>query len=369
MPRTNLQNSTDYEGQKFYIGLDVHKKSWAVTVRSLERQVTHFTQPPGAETLSKTLKKRFPGGVFYSAYEAGFCGTVAHEQLCKHGITNIIVNPSDVPSTDKQKKTKTDIHDSRLIAENLEKKNLHGIYVFTQEQQQLRSLYRLRESKVREKIRANNRLKSFLFYYSIQVPASISTREFISQKVLTWLQNLELSSTAGNLTLQELIAELRHQRQQECRITKLLRQQVEAHHAEDYKRLLTVPGIGPITAMAMLSETGNLSRFDNPDEYTSYLGLMPWDESSGDKVKTKGIQPRCNKHLRPLLVEASWVAIRISTELRTYYNKHAAKNNKHAIIKVARKLALIAKGVVLNKEDYKEDYKPKNKNNESEKVF
>ncbi len=369
MPSTNLQTSADFEGQKFYIGLDVHKKSWSVTVRSLERQVSHFTQPPCADTLAKTLRKRFPGGIFYSAYEAGFCGTVAHEQLCKHGITNIIVNPSDVPSTDKQKKTKTDIHDSRLIAENLEKRSLRGIYVFTQEQQQLRSLYRLRESKVRETTRANNRLKGFLFYYSIQVPESISKKEFISQRVLTWLQNLELSCVAGNLALQELIAELKHQRQQEYRVTKMLRQQVEATHAEDYKRLLTVPGIGSITAMAMLAETGDLSRFDNPNEFTSYLGLMPWDESSGETIKTKGIQPRCNRHLRPLLVEAAWAAIRRSPELHTYYSKHAVKNNKHAIIKVARKLALIAKGVVLKKEDYKVGYTSKKQEEESEKVF
>src|ERR1035438_6894144 len=126
MPSTNLQNSIDFKGQKFYVGLDVHKKSWYVTVRSLERQVAHFTQPPSAQALVKTLKEKFPGGVFNSAYEAGCCGTGHHEQLCKLGITNIIVHPGDVPSTDKQKKNKTDLHDSRSIAEYLEKKNLHG---------------------------------------------------------------------------------------------------------------------------------------------------------------------------------------------------------------------------------------------------
>jgi len=369
MPITNLQNSNDFEGQKFYVGLDVHKKSWSVTVRSLQRQVTHFTQPPCAETLARTLKKRFPGGIFYSAYEAGFCGTVAHEQLCKHGITNIIVNPGDVPSTDKQKKTKTDVHDSRLIAENLEKNNLRAIHIFTHEQQQLRSLCRLRECKVKERVRANNRLKGFLVYYGIQVPETISKKEFISQKVLTWLQDLELSCSAGNLALQEIIAELKHQRQQEYRVTKMLRQQVEATHGEEYKRLLTVPGIGPVTAMAMLAETGGLSRFDDPDEYASYLGLMPWDESSGDTIKTKGIQPRCNKHLRPLLIEAAWVSVRKSTELHAYYSKHAAKNNKHAIIKVAKKLAMIARGCVLKKEDYQAGYVPKKQEAKSEKVF
>ena len=55
MPSTNLQNSVDFSGQKFYVGLDVHKKSWSVTVRSLGIQVAHFTQPPSAEALVATL--------------------------------------------------------------------------------------------------------------------------------------------------------------------------------------------------------------------------------------------------------------------------------------------------------------------------
>jgi transposase len=159
MLSTNLQNSTDFKGQVFYVGLDVHKKSWAVTIRSLGIQVAHFTQPPGAEALNNYLQKNFPGGQYHSVYEAGFCGTSAHEELCKLGIKNILVHAADIPSTDKQKKNKTDLHDSRSIAEHLERGNLHGIHVLTQEQQELRSLFRFRESKVIDVTRANNRLK------------------------------------------------------------------------------------------------------------------------------------------------------------------------------------------------------------------
>lgn len=356
MPSTNLQNSIDFNGQKFYVGLDVHKKSWYVTVRSLERQVAHFTQPPSAQALVKTLKEKFPGGVFYSAYEAGFCGTGHHEQLCKLGITNIIVHPGDVPSTDKQKKNKTDLHDSRSIADYLEKKNLHGIHILTREQQELRSLFRLRESKVKDVTRANNRLKSFMLYFGIEVPESISKKEFISKKILEWLDNLELSSEAGTLTKRELMEALKYQRLQECKITKLLRKQIQQCHPDAYKRALTVPGIGGVTAMGILAEIGDFTRFDDPDDYIGYLGLTPWNDSSGDIIKTKGIQPRCNTHLRPLLIEAAWVAIRTTPQLFAYYSKHAVQNNKHAIIKVARRLALIVRGVILNNQDYQADY-------------
>ncbi|QTE57150.1 hypothetical protein [Mucilaginibacter rubeus] len=59
MPKTKLQNGNDFSGQKFYVGLDVHKKSWAVTIRSLGIEVSHFSQDPGAERLDAYLQRSF----------------------------------------------------------------------------------------------------------------------------------------------------------------------------------------------------------------------------------------------------------------------------------------------------------------------
>jgi len=355
MPKTKLQNRNDFNGQRFYVGLDVHKKSWAVTIRSLKIELAHFSQPPGAEALSNYLHREFPGGDYYSAYEAGFCGTDAHEQLCKFGIKNIIVHAADIPSTDKQKKNKTDLHDSRAIADHLERGNLKGIYVLNHEQQELRSLFRLRESKVIDVTRANNRLKSFLMYYSIKLPENISKNEFLSGKVLDWL-NLELGSASGTFALQQHIEELKYQRRQLLQITQSLRMQIQCLHKQTYIDLLSVPGIGAVTSMGLIAEIADFSRFEDPDHYASFLGLCPWEDSSGPVIKTKGVQPRCNGHLRPLLVEASWKAITKSRSLFAYYSKHANKSGKKAIIKVARKLAMIAKGVATSGQPYQEDY-------------
>ena len=355
MLSTNLQNPIDFKGQKFYVGLDVHKKSWAVTIRSLGIQVGHFTQPPGADTLLKYLQRNFPGGQYHSAYEAGFCGTGIHEQLCELGIKNIVVHAADIPATDKQKKNKTDLHDSRSIADYLEKGNLKGIHVFTRDQQELRSLFRLREAKVKEVTRSNNRLKSFLMYFDIQIPETVSKKEQLSLKALAWL-NFELVSAAGTIALQQHVEELKYQRKRLSEITKQLRRQIQEFHAKSYECLLSVPGIGAVTAMGLIAEIADFGRFDDPDEYCSLLGLCPWEDSSGNTIKTKGMQPRCNKHLRPLLVEASWTAIRRSPVLFAYYSKHAVKDSKKAIVKVARKLALAARGVVLKQQLYQEDY-------------
>lgn len=361
MLSTNLQNSIDFKGQKFYVGLDVHKKSWAVTIRSMGLQLTHFTQPPVAEVLLNFLQRNYPGGCYYSAYEAGFCGTGAHEQLCKLGINNIIVHAADVPTTDKQKKNKTDVHDSRSIAEHLEKGNLHGIHVLSREQQELRSVFRLRAGKVKDVTRANNRLKSSMMLFGIAVPQEISKKEFLSLRALTWLKNYEMASPAGRITLDQYAEELKYQRAQLFQTTKLLRKQIQALHTRPYECLLSVHGLGSVTGMALLAEIADFSRFVDPDEYCSFLGLCPWEDSSGDTIKTKGIQPRCNRYLRPLLIEASWIAIRKSPKLFAYYSKHAVKDSKKAIIKVARKLALIARAVVIKQQPYQEDYLSKKK--------
>ncbi len=356
MPTTKLQNLTDFKGQKFYIGIDVHKNSWSVAIRSLNLHIEHFSQPPSVKTLLNHLHKKYPGGEYYSAYEASFCGTGIHEELGKKGVHNIVVNAADIPNIDKQNKNKSDSRDSRSIAFHLEKDNLRGIYIMPRSQQELRSLFRFREAKVVDLTRTTNRLKSFLIYFGVRISQAFEGREYISAKVLTWLSHLELASEAGKITLKRYMDDLVYHREQLLKLTQALRKQIQTLYSKPFQYLLTVPGIGPITAIALLAEIGDFNRFDNPGEYCSFIGLIPWEDSSGDSIHTKGIQPRCNKHLRPLIVEASWIAIRNEPLLLKYYRRHAIKNRKHAIIKVARKLALIAKGVVQKSRNYQSDY-------------
>jgi transposase len=152
------------ENDDYYIGLDVHKNSWTVTVRTLGLEVAHFTQAPDAIKLSQYLQNKFPAERYFSAYEAGFSGTSSHYALCQLGISNIIVNPADIPQTDKQKKNKNDLHDSRSIARYLEKGLLSAIYVMPPEQQERKALFRCRETTVRDATRTINRLRSFYIY-------------------------------------------------------------------------------------------------------------------------------------------------------------------------------------------------------------
>ena len=109
------------------------------------------------------MNANFPQGNYYSVYEAGFCGFSIHRELEKCGIKNIIVNPADIPATDKDKRQKEDKRDSRKLAKSLKNGELTGIHILSIEIEELRSLVRYRKTIVKELGRHKNRIKSLVY--------------------------------------------------------------------------------------------------------------------------------------------------------------------------------------------------------------
>jgi len=85
-----------------------------------------------------------------------------------------------------------------------------------------------------------------------------------------------------------LLENLVCQRRQLLEITRRLKAQIQQQYSLAYDYLLSVPGIGSISAMGLLAEIGDFSRFDEPGQYFSFLGLIPWEDSSGETNRTKG---------------------------------------------------------------------------------
>jgi transposase len=138
--QTQVTKKIDFNGKPLFIGLDVHKKSWSVTIVVDGIEHRTFTQPPDPESLNSYLHRMFPGGEYNSAYEAGFCGYGIHRRLNQLGINNIVINAADIPTSKKDKLQKRDPVDSRKIARSLEKGSLHGIHIFDRELEELRTL-------------------------------------------------------------------------------------------------------------------------------------------------------------------------------------------------------------------------------------
>jgi len=336
--KTSNNNTIDFSNQKFFIGIDTHKVNWRVTVQSNQIQLKSCCMNPSPEELAVFLKRRYPGGDYYSVYEAGFCGYWINRELQKYGIKNIIVNPADVPTSNKEKLTKTDRVDSRKLARELEKQTLKGIYIPSEFHQQLRSFCRLRYALTKDQTRLKNRIKGHLYFYGKQIPDEST---YWSQRFINNLKRLEFSDPLGKEYLDICLAELGHIREVTLHITKRLRKIVQENaFGHIVKRLYqTVPGIGFISAITLYSEIIEMKRFSTLERLASYVGLVPSLSASGEKEYTTGITVRSNKYLRYLLIESAWVAIKVDEALFQYYSSLIRRmSKKRAIISVARKL-------------------------------
>jgi transposase len=328
----------DFSGHNVYIGLDVHGKSWAVNIIVDDIEHRKFTQPPSPIVLYKYLINNFPGANYFSAYECGFCGYHHHRKLLDLGIQNIVINPADLPITNKEKVNKRDPVDSRRLSQALQNNQLKGVYVFDPAHEQFRSLFRMRWRAAKENRRVKNRIRSFLHYYGIDPPAELKP-EYWPTAFIHWLNQLTLPSEAGTLSLKYLMTSYQNTRIQLLEVTKQLRHQIKICYCDIYKRLLSIPGIGPINAMCLIAEIGDISRFKSCKHLASYVGLIPRSHQSGNKAPNGSLTYRSNKYLRSALVESAWTAVRFDPALLKYYKDRIIKYKPQVVItKIAHKL-------------------------------
>lgn len=346
-------NKIDFSDQSIYVGIDVHKKQWKVTLRCNRIELKTFSMNPEAEQLSRYLEKNYPGGNYNSVYEAGFCGFSLHRKLREFRIENIIVNPADVPTKNRERRNRNDKVDSRKLARELENGTLRGIFIPTETQQELRSINRLRYQLTKDQARIKNRIKGFLLFYGKQIPANYEIRNW-SGNFIKHLEALEFSTIVGKECLAAYLTVLMEKKIMTANIIKRLRQIVKEFGLEGIvNNLCSIPGIGFLTAITLLSEIIDINRFPNTDELCSYVGLIPSVNSTGDWEKVLGLNERHNKYLRNLMIEAAWIAVRKDPVLTLKFNKLSTRMSKQkAIIRIAKKLLARIRFVWKNNEKY-----------------
>ncbi len=342
-----------FSGQKFFIGIDVHKTSWKVTVINNQIELQTFSMEPSPEKLAAHLRKNYPGGNYFTVYEAGFCGYWIDRKLKKLGIKNIVVNPGDIPTKNKEKTRKTDTIDSRKLARELSNGTISGIYIPEEIQEQLRSLCRLRYQMIKAQSRLKNQIKGMLYYYGIQLPENYKVNNW-SGEFIRYLESLKFSYNMGDDCLIVYLEQFKNNQKRIAEILKLLKKYTQEYEAEQtIKNLCSIPGISFITAVTFFTEIININRFKRLDELSSYVGLVPAVRSSGERERILGISNRHNRFLRNLLIEAAWVAVRKDPALTMCYGELIKRMKKQkAIIKIAKKLLNRIRYVWKNNQSY-----------------
>lgn len=330
-----------FKGQEIFVGMDVHKKDFKVTVIAGGTFYKTITCPPDGTAVANYLEANFPGATYHSAYEAGFSGFWLHKELLRLGIDSIVVNAADIPTTDKERKQKEDRRDSRKIAKDLYAGQLAGIYVPEDSALDDRSLLRVREGIVKEMRRCKQRIKSFLSFYGIKLPDQYAEpRSHWSRAFIKWLASIRFAHETARQALQVHIDSLEYHRNQLLQHTRQIR---NLSGSDKYKgpveKLITVPGLGILTSMYIMTELVDISRFQNFHQLCAYVGFVPGTRSSGDREKTTGITPRRNHRLRTVLIESAWTAIRCDPALMKAFLKYSNRMDKNkAIVRIAKKL-------------------------------
>jgi len=348
-------NTLSFEGQAIYIGIDSHLKNWTVTIMLEHSTHKTFSQNPDAKDLANYLHRNFPNGNYYSAYEASYCGFSIHRSLESYGIHNIVVNPADIPTTDKERKQKEDRRDSRKIAKSLRNGELQGIYIPSSSMVEFRNLVRYRRTLVKEITRNKNRIKSLLYFYGINIPLELDTASrHWSSRFSNWLRSLTMTTDYGKMVLNNILDTTEFLRSNLLKIEKILRNIYDkSEFSFQLKLLRSIPGIGIISAFTFLTEIGNINRFKNLDSLCSFVGLVPSTHSSGEQEKTGSITSRSNKPLRSIIIEAAWFAIRLDPTMALAFNNFRNRMRpSKAIIRIAKKLLSRIKYVLKNETEY-----------------
>ena len=348
-------NKISFKGQKIFIGIDVHSKNWEVAIAPEVGIVRRHSQKPSAKELFDFLKKNYPDGEYRAVYESGFSGFSTYYALKEVGIECMVVHAADVPTTQYEEVMKTDRVDSAKLAKSLKAGLLKGNYILDKQSIDDRSVVRIRKTIQKQLGGYKSRVKHMLHCHGVEYPERFSKKQtHWSRPFINWLKNDVRLMSGTRASLDLLIMQVEVIRGTLLGATRELR---KMSRTERFKRrhdlLRTIPGIGLITAMCILTEICDIKRFHNENEFAAYLGLIPTSHSSGEKTVHGEKTFRGNKKLGPMIIEAAWIAIGRDTGLGAQYNQYKKRMEpQEAIVRIARKLSNIIFSVLKNEKEY-----------------
>jgi transposase len=335
--------------------MDTHKNSWKVSVVHEELLLKTFVQPPEPDKLFNYLKKNYPGAEYFTAYEASYCGFWIHYRLKELGVNSIVVNPADIPTTNKEHVQKEDKRDSRKIARCLRNGDLIPIHVPSKKTIQDRTLIRTRYTLVKEMKRFKNRVKSLLLFYGINIPDEYNSKSgHWPKRLVGWIEKLTFEEATATYSLNILVKQVNNLRDMLLDVTRHIRELSKTNeYAQNVKLLTSIPGVGLITAMLLIVELENVCRFKSLDQLCSYVGLIPSTNSSGDKEIVGEITSRGHGTLRTAIIESAWITVKNDPALLMKYSKLCKKMEPNkAIVRIAKKLLNRIRFVLKNNQLY-----------------
>jgi transposase len=238
-------------------------------------------------------------------YEAGPTGYVVYWQLSELGVKCEVIAPTLVPVKTGDR-VKTDRRDAQKLARCYRAGDLTPVWVPDAAHEALRDLVRARLAAKRDQLRARNRLSKFLLRHGRRGPQGITPW---STKHLRWVKQLSFEQAAQQATLVDYLHEVEHAAERVARLERSIDTAIETlpqKMREVIEALQSLRGIAKVSAVSIMAELGEVSRFENPRQLMGYSGIVSSEHSSGERIRRGGISKAGSAHLRRIVIESAW---------------------------------------------------------------
>jgi transposase len=291
-----------------YVGMDVHTVNYTLCCYSIENDEVFASveMEPDIKNvlryLAQVKNSRNGDCEFVCGYEAGYLGYTLYHQLLEYGYDCYILAPSTMPQT-KRKGIKTDKRDAANIAKCLAYRSYSAVHIPTEEDNAIKEYIRMRDDEKDTLKRFKQRILAFC---ARNGKIFDEGRSYWTLKHIAWLKRQTFCNAILQETYQEYLALYFQAAGKVALFDKRIEELAQRErYAEKVKKLSCFIGISTHTALATLVETGDFIRFGTARQYSAFLGLVPGENSSGDKIRRTGITKSGNTHIRRLLIEAS----------------------------------------------------------------
>jgi transposase len=289
-----------------FLGLDVHAETIAVAIAEPDGEVRSLgTIPNRAESIRKLVKKLGPVEELRACYEAGPTGYVLYWQLAELGVKCEVVAPTLVP-VKAGDRVKTDRRDAEKLARSYRSGDLTAVWIPDEGSEALRDLVRAREAAKQDQLRARHRLSKFLLR-SGQRPAP-GVKAW-TQIYMAWIRQIHFAQMAHESTRLDYLHEVEHMGERVMRLEQAIAEAAKLASPElreVIQGLQALRGIAHISAITIAAELGQISRFEGARQLMGYSGMVPSEDSSGERKQRGSITKSGNSHLRRIAVEAAW---------------------------------------------------------------
>lgn len=315
----------------------------------------------GKVTLRKQLKRqemlKFFGNLPPCLIGMEACSSAHYwaRKLMEYGHTVKLMAPQFVKPYVKT--NKNDARDAEAICEAVTRPNMRFVPVKNVEQQVLLGIHRARQGFVKARTAQANQIRGLLAEFGIVMPKGV---RFLAQQMPGILEDAENGLPD---TSRELFARLWSHFRDLDRQMKELELQIKTWHRHSAAsvRLEAIPGLGPLSASALVASVGNAKAFRNGRQFAAWLGLVPRQQSSGGKEKLLGISKRGDTYLRTLLIHGARSVLfslkRRANQAEGWLMRLAERRNPNiAAVALANKNARIVWALLAHDRDYRAGY-------------